>query len=189
METKTVKVYNFSELSIEAQEKVINDYYENEDYFYLSDDLNEELNQIDCYFHDTEFYYSLNYSQGDGLHILGKFDIDKWLKDKYNFKQSVNDTVYNLIYSVESKSNRRYCFASKSDISVDIDPYLDKYPNLEELIDSIIDDIKDYYMDLCKKLETYGYSILDYRMDIAEFSDYADGNDYLYLPDGEQWFL
>lgn len=189
MEIKTIKVYNFSELLTDAQEKVISDYYENEEYFYLSEDLNEELNQKDSYFYDTKIYYSLNYSQGDGLCILGNFDVDKWLKDKYNFKQSVNDTVYNLIYSVESKSNRRYCFASKSDISVEVDPYLDKYPNLEELINSIIDDIKEYYIDLCKKLETYGYSILDYRMDSVEFSDYADANNILYLPNGEQWFL
>ena len=184
MKTEKIQVYNFSELSTDAQEKVINEYYENEEYFYLSEDLNEELNQIDNYFYDTEIYYSLNYCQGDGLCILGNFDIDKWLKDKYNFKQSLNDTVYNLIYSVKSKSNRRYCFASKSDISSEFDPYLDKYPNLEDLINSIINDIKEYYIDLCKKLELYGYSILDYRMDSGEFSDYAYENDILYLSDG-----
>lgn len=189
MKTKTVKVYSFSELSNNAQEKAINNYYENEEYFYLSEDLNEELNQIDSYFYDTKIYYSLNYCQGDGLCILGDFDFDKWIKDKYNFKQSVNDTVYNLVYSVKSKSNRRYCFASKSDIIVETDPYLDKYPNLEDLINSIINDIREYYMDICKKLELYGYSILDYRMDPIEFSDYADANNILYLPSGEQWFL
>lgn len=189
MELKTVTVYSFSELSTAAQEKVISDYYENEDYPFLSDDLKEELNQIDYFFYDTKIYYSLSYSQGDGLQILGKFDFDKWIKDKYNFKQSVNDTVYNLVYSVESKSNRRYSFASKSDILTELDYNLYKYPNLEELINSIIDDIKEYYIDLCKKLELYGYSIIEYRMDSTEFSDYADANNILYLPSGKQWYL
>ena len=189
MEIKTIKVYNFNELSTDAQEKAINDYYENEDYFFLNDDLEEELWQIDNYFYDTQIYYSLSYSQGDGLCLSGTFDLENWLKDEYNFKQSINDAVHNLVYSVESKINRRYSFASKSDILVETYYNLYKYPNLEELIDSIIDDIEDYYMDLCNKLELYGYSILDYRMDNVEFSDYADENGILYLSNGKQWNL
>ncbi|HHX78541.1 MAG TPA: hypothetical protein GX695_02175, partial [Acholeplasmataceae bacterium] len=185
MKTIKVQVYNFNELPIDVQKDVIEKHYEKEDYPFLTRDIHEQLNSIDSFFYNSELYYSLSYSQGDGLSFSADFDLNKWINEKYNFKQSVKDALKTVICSIDSNGNKGYyCYASTSNIDADIDPIVSKYPNIEKLVNLIIDNVERYYMDLCVKLEAYGYSILDYRMDEDEYSDYADVNEYQYLLDG-----
>jgi len=80
--TREYQVFKFEELSEEAKQTVIDQYYEHEHqygYDFLEDDILEELKQIDQYFSDVKLCYSLSYCQGDGLSFAGNFDLKNGL--------------------------------------------------------------------------------------------------------------
>lgn len=183
--TKEYKVYEFNELKEDVKQKVIDKWYENEDYLFLTNDIKEEKNQIDKYFTDVTLIYSLSYSQGDGLSFKGEFNLLQWLKDKTNLKTSVINALNEYIYTVNSKGSKgHYCYASKWDIQYDYNSDID-YPHIEKIWVKIFCDIQDYYIDICKKLEEFGYSILDYRMNFKEFNEMCQSNEYNFLEDGK----
>lgn len=179
MRTTEQQVYKFSELAKDVQEKVIEKYYENEDYPFLNEDLLEELNQLDTLkiFSNVKLQYSLAYCQGDGLSFSADINILNWLKNR-NMKVSVVDAVYNNIYPIKCLGNQgRYAYAKKQHVCIEKEN-IRKYKRLDVLIDTIEEELQDYYMDICRKLEKHGYSILEYRMDTDEFSEYAEANEY-----------
>ena len=158
------QVYQFKELSKEVKEKVKATWYENEDYYMLSDDLKESCkmfldeNKIK-YNDDLNLGYSLSYSQGDGLNFTGNFE---WKK-----------------YLIKITHSWRYSFASSSDIVI-----MDEEG--EEINDEKIEkQFKDLYLDICKKLENEGYGVIEYRMDDKEFQELCNSNEYNFLKDGK----
>lgn len=186
--TKEYKVFDFKELSDEVKQEIIDKHYQYEDYPFLTDDLIEELDYQDKYFDDINLQYSLSWSQGDGLSFSGQFNLKKFLDKGYSKKLSnwKKRAILEYIYKIHSTGNvRHYCFASKDDIEFEYN-YTDKeLKRLEILIDDIVEEIKEYYINLCFKLEKYGYSILEYRMDFGEFEEMADSNGYKYLEFGK----
>ncbi len=191
MKTIEIKVYRFDELSETAKEKAIELWYENEDYPFLSEDILSFISDNDTFFSNVKLQYSLGYCQGDGLSFSGSFDFVKWVNEKYNFKESIKNALIKIIYSVESTGNSgRYCYASKNDITFDESlnsGILSDLSNLYQLIDDIVSDISDYYIDLCEKAEKYGYSVLDYRMNESEMNDLCTANDYYFYESGEMY--
>jgi hypothetical protein len=154
MRIKETKIYKFEELSDEAKERAIAKWYEDEDYPFLQDDLTESLKSLlsdnGCEYANIKTFYSLSYSQGDGLCFTGSITKDgKTLKLTHN---------------------GRYYYAT----SVTMD-YYD-----EEMGDEIdaVEELKTIYFNLCYKLEKEGYAILEYRMDNDEFADNCDANNY-----------
>jgi len=185
---KKTKVYKFKELSKEVKEDVIKNWYENEDYPFLEDNISEELKQIDKYFSDTKLQYSLSCCQGDGLSFSGEFDLEKFLNYKTKLKKSVKWAINELICNVSSKGNDgHYCYAHKNDIEYE-DNYCgtqraDRLYKLFE--DKVLPMIQDYYLGICEKLEKMGYAELDYRMDNKEFAEHSEVNEYEYTKDGK----
>lgn len=159
MRTITLKAYQFDELSDEAKEKAINDWYECEDYQFLSEDLTESckslLEQNGCTFQNIKLLYSLSYSQGDGLCFTG------WIS-----KNNV---------SLELTHNWRYYYANSVTMSF-IDNDGEETEENEEL--------KSIYFNVCEELEKEGYSILEYRMNNEEFSEHCEANGYEFDEDG-----
>ncbi len=47
-----------------------------------------------------------------------------------------------------------------------------------------LEEIKTYYIDLCYKLEKYGYSIFEYRMNNEEMNKLCQSNEYIFFEDG-----
>lgn len=187
--TKTYKVYNFNELEEDIQQKIIDKWYEKEDYHFLSNDIREELNYLDKHkiFNDVKLYYSLSNCQGDGLSFDSEIDLHKFLEKIYSKKLKTNqfDAICNYVYKVYTKNtNNHYCYASKTDINFNYNIY-EKYKHIENLWQDILEEIKDYYLEICRKLENYGYSILDYRMDFNEFSELCENNEYNFLKNGK----
>ena len=181
---RDIKAYKFEELNKDTQQEVIDKWYEDETYPLLDEDIEDELSQLDSFFSNVKVQYSLGWCQGDGLSIKGDVDFDKWIDENTTLKESVKSALKGFVYQVRSSGNGgRYCYASSCDIEIEHN-YYKEYPKLEAALELILDDIKVYYMDLCKKLERYGYSVLEYRMDIAEFTDLCDANNYEYLEDG-----
>jgi hypothetical protein len=184
--TKEYQVYEFSELSDEVKEKVIRKWYENEDYSFLPEDLQNALeNHPDNIFSKGfELSYSLGSSQGDGLCIKGKIDLKKYLEIEYpalstEEKEALTDQY--LVYSTGNKG--RYTYASTQDIDYD---YNDPDGIRSELFeDKIIANMRNHYLFLCKEIEKDGYNMLEYRMSNEEFSDLCEENWYNFLENGK----
>jgi len=182
-----VKVFRFEELEKRVQEKVIEKWYEEENFPFLGDDLRESLssNEKNIFENDFKIWYSLSYCQGDGLNIEGSIDIKKILdllpaelKEKFTGK----------IYSLNTKSNNsRYSFHSKSDIHYELDNLdVDDYDLLcEEFENEVLPVIWNIYDDLCRELQKDGYSIIEYRMSTEEFTDMCSANEYEFYIDGK----
>lgn len=178
-------VYDFDELSDDAKQKAIDNWYSSEEYPFLCDDILEFINGKDEYFSGVKLAYSLSYSQGDGLSFSGEFDFDKWIDDKYTYKQSVKRVLKEYVYRVLSKANRgHYSYCSRSDIDFELNTYK-SYENIDLLVDEIISDIQDYYIDLCNSAEKYGYDEIEYRMTFDEFSEICESNGYTFTNDGK----
>lgn len=187
MREETINIYKFSELPEMVQRKVIDKWYEHEDYPFLCDDLSESLrNTEDNIFDDFELCYSLSWSQGDGLRIEGTIDLDKAIrillpKITKKRRERFADNIH-----IYSKSNNQYCYASTYDIKYD--GVYDLRAKDEEYFEQLIlPAIQEHYIKLCHDLEIEGYSILEYRMTTEEFAELADINEYEYTGDGARW--
>lgn len=158
MKTIETIVYEFNELSKEAKQKAIDNWYEHEDYPFLEDEIYCEFEELakkhGIEYSDIKLYYSLGCCQGDGLCFVGtirKDGIDMYIKHTGRY--------YN------ERSTERTCCNEDGD-----------YCDSEQL--------EKIYFDICQKLEKYGYSIIDYRMDEDEFNDLCVSNEYTFLPNG-----
>lgn len=169
MKTIELTVYSFSELSEKSKAKAISQWYENEDYPTLESDLLESckalLTEKQIEFSDINILYSLSCSQGDGLCFTG----------------FLTGNGYNLNLS----HHARYYYANS------VDMFLTDNASGEEL-DLEGDDLKNNelvkaYFEICNKLEKEGYSILEYRMNNEEFSEFSDSNEYTYLENGKMY--
>jgi hypothetical protein len=174
--TVVYSVYHFKELSREAKDRAIKDWYEDEDYPFLEDNLTESCKGLLEQHKITggpTLGYSLSYSQGDGLNFTGSF---QWRG-----------------YSVNISHSWRYPFASASEItlydkgdeelisaSARIDPELDKSKEGKKLNQFI-----KIYLDICRQLEKEGYGILEYRMDDKEFAEHCKSNGYNFFKNGK----
>jgi len=190
MRTIEQKVFKFSELDKKVQEKVIEKWYEKEDYPFLESDLEENLkcSEKNIFDNDFKLQYSLSYCQGDGLSIQGDIDKEKILN---LLSEELKEKFKGKIYTLSSTGNKgHYCYHSNQDIVYDLDlcdedDYDEFYTLFEEEVLPIVQNI---YNELCSTLEKDGYSILEYRMDIEEFSEFSGSNDYEYFENGKMYF-
>lgn len=204
--TREYKVYNYSELSAKAKEKVKQ--------WYLDDELRPQEFE-DIYTRDLKYFFgnsdlkmqfSLAGCQGDGLNIYGKLD----LLDVFDALKNVNycDSIfkkYATLFStheqdiirtytevcgrkIELPYNRYYCYciAEKVDFA---DEWIDtlKYCNYKNIqVDTIRKMevlVAGIFTDLAATYEKYGY---DYFYNVAdeEVNDMCEANDWKFLEDG-----
>lgn len=137
--TVVYDVYNFDELSKEAQDKAkekLSKWIIDSHFDVLSDELEDLLKED--YDIDGEVFYSLGYSQGDGLHfnsddlmtakfydLMVKMVEDKsYDKDnKATIKQVIKvfyDHRSNLQVYAKHDHHNRYQYASKRDINIEV---------------------------------------------------------------------
>jgi len=163
MKTISINLYKFSELSEEAKQTAIQKYYESEEYPFLEDDLTENccelLREKDIDINNINLFYSLSYSQGDGLCFTGELKKD--------------GITLNLTH------NGHYYYAK----SVNMEYYDADGEEIEEENETA-QELKSIYFDICDKLEKEGYSILEYRMNNEEMSELCEANDYYFLENG-----
>ena len=168
MKQNVINSYSFNELSEAAKNKAIQQHYENEDYYFLSEDLNEYLiellNEYGYQYLNIKLEYSLSNSQGDGVNFTGEL--------KINCNNEITIKI--------EKLNFRYCH--------ELTTALFFYDENNEQINEI-DEIKKDYIQICKKVEKYGYSILEYRMSFDEFNEYSEENNIEYFISGKLFNL
>lgn len=186
MKTKTYQVYSFNELSKEAKEYAIQKWYENEDYPMLKEDLLEELSQLDTLkiFNDVKLSYSLSCCQGDGLSFSANISLENWLKGKKLSNKNI-DNINEAIYKFISTGNKGfYSYATPEQIQYDVNDDI-LFEKVEKQVEDIKNEIASYYMNICKELEKYGYSIIEYRMNDQEFQEFCESNEYEFLENGK----
>ena len=189
MKTKTINIYSFDELSEKAKEKAQNHFGEHHADFEtdnLEDDFTEQLKEDYPFFINPKFQWSLGYCQGDGLSFSCDYiDLNIYLEKYYpNMKTSVFDALCNAIYNFKSNGNNgHYCYASKSDIDYEYN-YYKEYKHINNLLDKIVDEIREIYIDICKKFENQGYEAYSYLYTEEYAKDTCEANVYEFDEEG-----
>jgi len=162
--TVRTKVYTFKELSTEAKAKAKEWYYEDGYVGDLSEVMQEQLELLlddsGIDYQNAKVLYSLGYSQGDGVCFTGRF---------------VKDGI-----TMELEHHSRYYYANSVRSSF-VDSDVNEVGEKESAA------IWGIYMDICRKLECYGYAEIEYRMPDDEFSEHCDINNYEFYANGKKY--
>lgn len=159
---KTIQVYRFLDLDAVSRDCAIQEWYDDEDYPFLTEDLTNRLKELDDRgaFSNITLQYSLSYSQGGGLSFSADIDLSSFNAPDGFTARSTGNTG-------------RYCYAAESQVEIE-------GPDGEGAPEDLLAAVTDYYMRLCVTAERLGYDILDYRMPDAEFADICEENGYVF---------
>lgn len=169
--TKTYKIYSFDELSQEAKDKARQDWNDSEDYPFLTDDLreyiHEELKELGFTVEGVSTsenpsinpYYSLSYSQGDGLMFEGTVTDKKG--NSYTIKHS-GHYYHERSTQIEG--------VDKNGNEIDTEDF-------EENI----------YIPLCQRVAQRGYDEIEYMASEECFAETCEANEYSFLENGEMF--
>lgn len=192
MQIIETSVYDFNELSKEAQSKAIESqrrglYEDGEPLYFFSDYCHEKAKEKG--FDIISLQYSLSYSQGDGLSFSADIDKEKFIKECLpDIKKSVLDILCNYVHFKCTGNTGFYCYASKKDIDVNTNFYKNT-PNIDKIIDILYNHIANSYLTLCNELEREGYLEIDYYYSDKNVIETILGNDYKYTIDGQLFYF
>lgn len=204
--TREYKVYNFSELSEDAKEKVKQ--------WYLDDDFRpcefENIYTEDLRYlfnnSDLKLQFSLSYCQGDGLNIYGKLDLmdvftairdtehsgDLFEQYKDLFSEHEQRTIEAYMEvcgrEVELPYNRHYCYCidDRVDFADDWIESLEycRYKNIQiDTIRKMEKLIGRMFENLSATYEKYGYDYF-YNADDEVVNETCETNGWRFLEDG-----
>lgn len=156
------KIYSYNELCDDAKERAINKFIENNEYDTLPDDLYNmtlcELEERGIKTGDNfRVYYSLGYSQGDGLCFVGNFEYHDYI-----IKVKPSGGMYNHKYST----------------------HFEFYDNELNPVDDS-EDFKRVYYDICDKMEKAGYEIIEYEQTEEFIEDFFNANEIEFYHNGD----
>lgn len=164
MKTKTIKVYEYAELSDEAKKRALDEWNgHNNDMTFLPSMLNDECAQMlkeHDITGDPTCRYSLGHSQGDGLMFEGTFS---W--EGYTVKVKHQGHYYHS----GSKSVETYRIMDGMQVEAN------------EVDEKSFDDT---YRSICKRLEKYGYEWIKQETSEAHFIDECNENEWVFTKDG-----
>lgn len=204
--TREYKVYNFSELSEDAKEKVKQ--------WYLDDDFRpcefENIYTEDLRYlfnnSDLKLQFSLSYCQGDGLNIYGKLDLmdvfttirdtehsgDLFEQYKDLFSEHEQRTIEAYMEvcgrEVELPYNRHYCYCidDRVDFADDWIESLEycRYKNIQiDTIRKMEKLVGRMFENLSATYEKYGYDYF-YNADDEVVNEECEANGWRFLEDG-----
>lgn len=169
--TKQYNLYSFDELSQEAKDKARAKFNEHDDYPFLSDDMNEKLHELleENHIKDTNdtskagttptpVLYSLSYSQGDGCMFEGRYEWNG--------------------YNVSIRHSGHYYHEYSKILTITDEEGNEPETNEPEEAFDVL------YVAICKELEKYGYSIIEYNQSEECFAETCEANEYTFLSDG-----
>lgn len=164
MKTTTIQLYSFNELSSQAQQRALDAYNNYNDMPFLSDYLFEYfLEELKTYNIErvdnkqARLFYSLGYSQGDGLMFQGTFKKDG--------------------YTITVQHSGHYYHSNSKDITIVDD-------NGEDAPQNTYNDFEDIYQKICKTLEKLGYDYIDSERSIENFQEVCELNNYTFEANG-----
>ena len=172
MKEKTIKLYDYNELSDKAKVKALENHNEHAELYFLEDDLNDYLSQLleDAQIKgEAELFYSLSNCQGDGVCFVGDFEHKGFTfrvshEGRYYHSNSVN---IELIEDDEDDGD---------DLKADL---------IEITKDEAEQYFKDAYKEICDKIEKRGYAEIEYEQSEEYFKDICEANEYTFRENGE----
>jgi len=170
MEIKEIEVFKYDELSEESQDKALRNHNENNQFDYLGEDLESYLDELleeNNIKGDAKLFYSLSYSQGDGVRFEGNFEYKKFNISVKNSGLSCHK--YNSSITIEGQED------SDDEIKNDV---------LEMMRNNIENDFKDAYKQICDKIEVRGYDQIEHEQSKENFEEICDANEYKFRIDG-----
>ena len=204
--TREYKVYNFSELSEEAKDKVkqwyLDDDFRSYDFENIyTEDLRYLFNNS-----DLKLQFSLSYCQGDGLNIYGKLDLmdvftairdtehsgDLFEQYKDLFSEHEQRTIEAYMEvcgrEVELPYNRHYCYCidDRVDFADDWIESLEycRYKNIQiDTIRKMEKLVGRMFENLSATYEKYGYDYF-YNADDEVVNEECEANGWRFLEDG-----
>lgn len=203
--TETKNIYKYEELSEEAKEKVKQWYLNDE---FRTDNF-EEITLEGLYelFKNSKpkVQFSLNFCQGDGLNIYGKFNLmdifnairnpkNKELFKQYNdeFSEHEQKTIEGYMEvcgrEIELPYNSHYCYCVANEIDF-ADEWIENlqyydYKNIDvKTIEKMESLIIEMFETLSARYEKIGYDYL-YEVDEEEVKDMCEANEWEFLKDG-----
>ena len=204
--TKSYEVYDYSELSEKAKEKVKTEF--------LQDEIRNDLFYEDCL--ETLHYmfpnsnlkvqYSLGYCQGDGLNIYGELNINNILNlptshfcgDEFDdmigyFTEKEIKTIQCYMREVGNEiklpQNNHYCYCIVDRIDFVDDWFyeLEDYSHFRNINRDVLEKLEKYVIivmeRLCSDYEKYGYDFF-YNVDDEVIEETCEANEWEFLEDG-----
>ena len=197
--TREYKVFQFNELSEEAQEKAIEDFrndrvqYDNDFVFeFTLDDWKEKLEKLG--FTDPKIYFSGFWSQGDGACFESDCDlveIIKHLPTKDKYKRLMpfieEGTVYCSIYS--NSYSTHYSHGRTRSIDLEFPFWNDNHPRATALCKELQEDLEEFRYDLCFDLYKELEQAWDYHVSDECIREDIEANEYTFFEDGKMFNL
>lgn len=193
MKTVTMNVFEYSELSEEAKDKV--------KHWYLDDamlgveyqrSVMEDLN-LAWPSSELKFQYSLSHCQGDGVNTYGRIDLNDALnlfQAQYSEKEfrTLQNYVDNTSSTINLPLNRRYAYSIAGDLNFQ-EVMLDDLESLHyrdintSLIESFENKIIRWFIDFNKKAEEFGYDYL-YNVEEEVLAESCEENQWYFESNG-----
>jgi hypothetical protein len=195
MKTTEINLYKFNELSEEAKSYAIKNeqeyQMENGQLLQFFNEQVEEQAKEKGFEGFKNLQYSLSYSQGDGL----SFAFDKYagLKDLFIKHLGANKARTAQLLAdncpLKATGNKgHYYYASKSDIDLYIENYTSAIntdcANINKVVDKVLADLQDIYVDTCKEFEKQGYNEIEYLTGEECAKENILANDYDFTANG-----
>ena len=198
MRNISANVYEFNELPISVQAKVI-DRYRDRLSDLLDDDLKEDMEwKLNSHVGglDFELAYSLNCCQGDGVSFTGSVEGKEELltlaglvydnKIPKNVSRLINCDV---IYEVEfARCNYRYTHGHTVQTNIVYDYNISsRYHYISRAINEFQNDINKWRLKTCNILEKEGYEVIDNLYSDNNIKSYIVENDCEFFSDGRDY--
>lgn len=152
-------------------------YKHGNDYYFLSDYLNERLHELleekgiidtndtsKAGTRPTQVYYSLNYCQGDGAMFEGVYI--------YTFNSKK--------YIVTVNQSGHYYHYNSKNFSIVEDETGEEPENYNEVEQAF----NTEYVGICKELERQGYDFIEYEDSMESFTESCEANEYTFTKEG-----
>lgn len=189
----TTTLYTFDELSDNAKARVREQYLNSQDAEQFADDCKMYLDEL-LPNSNLDVQFSLNYCQGDGFNIYGKFsliDLANVLEDKFTEKEkrflkwAFEETGINS-YKIPM-NNYCYCTAYMHDFTEDLFDALD-YDGMRDIrkdtLEKMTREARIYIEKLCRSFENDGYKYF-YEVSDDELKEWANDFEYEFTENGD----
>ena len=192
--SKVFNVYQFNELSQEAQERVLKDNQEFivNDRFHFFDEETTAFLEVEYDLKDPLLLYDFNQSQGSGF----SFSVDTFNTPKVVALLLSNPKItkelkslietYNPIINIGVIPNQSngYTYHHNNQVHVSL-KHGEATLNLEALalITKVKDAFASFYVSICKKIETNAYDSMN--INLKDVEDYSQSNGLEFLETGE----
>ena len=197
MKQVTINLYEFKELESDAKEKARHNFLERIGWDLATDDVREYYRERlrELHLPNEEVYFSLSYSQGDGMAFYGDIysigDVMKasgeWTNEEVDKMLDIEEKA-EVTFSIKSNSHRYHNWATMTLVAV---PSYEGELTEDEMkfFHRVVEWLRQYIVNVSKKLEKEGYNILDDASSDGFIQDFCENNGWMFRKDGRMEFL